>query len=290
MEKIVIKACLNGIRGREVSTAVPFTPREVADEAKRCAAAGASMVHFHARSDRGAISYDPAWYAETDRLIRDETELILNHTTVRTEDIPIERVLDTLRDPPVPVDMISLNPGHLILHLEDGSGEGRTTLAIPNRYSDLTALLQVCRDRGIVPEPTVLDTGFLSNVAMLVGDGWLAPPRYLLVEFSGRFGDGFQVMPGNRRSYRFMTACVREVFPEATWIAHGIEESVFEIAALAIEDGAHVRVGFEDRATLSDGRVAESNADFVAWAVARARAVGREPATPAETRALLLPP
>jgi 3-keto-5-aminohexanoate cleavage enzyme len=84
-----------------------------------------------------------------------------------------------------------------------------------------------------------------------------------------------------------MTACVKELFPEAIWIAHGIEDSVFTIASLAIATGAHVRVGFEDRATLVDGSLAKSGADFVTWAVEVARAHGREPATPQEARHLI---
>jgi 3-keto-5-aminohexanoate cleavage enzyme len=84
-----------------------------------------------------------------------------------------------------------------------------------------------------------------------------------------------------------MTDCVKELFPKAIWAAHGIEDSVFTIASLAIATGAHVRVGFEDRATLVDGSLATSSADFVKWAVQVARAHGREPATPQETRQLI---
>jgi uncharacterized protein (DUF849 family) len=138
-----------------------------------------------------------------------------------------------------------------------------------------------------MPEPAVLDTGFLSNVVTLVEDGLLPSPRYLLVEFSGRFGDGLLVMPGTPRSYLYMTDCVKELFPKTFWIAHGIEESVFTIASLAIATGAHVRVGFEDRTTLIDGSLANSSADFVSWAVQVARAHGREPATPQDARQLI---
>ena len=288
MESLIIKACLNGIRGRDVAAGVPWSPREVADEAKRCADAGASIVHFHARTTDGAISYDPNWYAEADRLIREETDLILNHTTVRTADVPIESVLLSLSETPDPVDMIALNPGYLVLHLQRPDA-ARETLVIPNSYADIQAILQVCAQRGIAIEPTALDTGFLSGVAMLVEDGLLATPRYILLEFGGAFGDGFQIMPGNERSYRYLTECTQEVFPEALWMAHGIEDSVFCIARLAIEDGAHVRVGFEDCATLEDGRVARSNADFVQWAVEHGRANGRAPASASEARTTLIP-
>jgi uncharacterized protein (DUF849 family) len=94
-------------------------------------------------------------------------------------------------------------------------------------------------------------------------------------------------MPGTPRSYFYLTACVQELFPDAIWAAHGIEDSVFTIAGLAITTGAHVRVGFEDRATLVDGAPAKSSADFVTWAANVARAHGREPATPQEARQML---
>ncbi len=287
MDKIVIKACLNGMRGREQSPHVPWTPAEIAVEAKRCADAGAAIVHIHARTPEGEISYDPEWYTEADRLIREQTDLIVNHTTARMPDATIDQVLRYLRETPEPVDMISLNSGNIVFNTPLSEG-GRRTIAIPNSYNDIKQTLMVCNERGIVPEPAVLDTGFLSSVVMLVEDGLLPSPRYLLVEFSGRFGQGFQIMPGTPRSYFYMTDCVKEVFPDATWIAHGIEDSVFTIASLAISTGAHIRIGFEDRATLGDGTLAQSNADYVNWSVEVARAHGREPATPQEARQILI--
>jgi uncharacterized protein (DUF849 family) len=286
MDKIIIKACLNGARGREQNPHVPWTPAEVAAEAKRCSDAGASIVHFHARTEQGMTSYDPAWYTEADRLIRAQTPLVLNHTTARMPDATIDQVLRYLRDTPEPVDMISLNTGNIVFNTPFSNGT-RRTIAIPNSYDDIRQTILACRERGIVPEPAVLDTGFLTNVATLVQDRLLTPPRYLLVEFSGRFGDGFQIMPGTPRSYFYMTECVKELFPAAFWIAHGIEDSVFTIASLAIATGAHVRLGFEDRVTLVDDSLAKSSADFVAWAVQVARAHGREPATPQEARQLI---
>ncbi len=286
MDKIIIKACLNGGRGREQSQHVPWTPQEIADEAQRCAEAGASIVHIHARTATGGTSYDPAWYTEADRLIRARTNLIVNHTTARLPDASIEQVLRYLRETPEPVDMVSLNTGNIVINspLKNGT---RNTLAIPNSYEDIRQTILACRERGIVPEPAVLDTGFLTNVATLVEDGTLPTPRYLLVEFSGRFGDGLQLMPGTPRSYFYMTDCVKELFPGAIWAAHGTEDSVFTIGGLAIATGAHLRVGFEDRATLIDGSPARSSADFVTWAVEVARAHGRTPATPQEARAMI---
>src|SRR5215510_14745594 len=194
MDKIIIKACLNGGRGREQSPHVPWTPAEVAAEAKRCADAGASIVHIHARTAHGGTSYDPAWYTEADRLIRAQTNLIVNHTTARLPDASIDQVLRYLRETPEPVDMVSLNTGNIVLNSPLSNGS-RRTLAIPNSYEDIRQTIVTCRERGIMPEPAVLDTGFLSNVATLVQDALLPTLRYLLVEFGGRFGDGLQIMP-----------------------------------------------------------------------------------------------
>ncbi|MEW6301455.1 MAG: 3-keto-5-aminohexanoate cleavage protein, partial [Thermodesulfobacteriota bacterium] len=285
-DTIIIKACLNGARGRERTPHVPWTPAEVAAEAKRCADAGAAIVHLHARTPQGGTSYDPTWYAEADRLIRAQTDLIVNHTTAREPDATIDQVLRYLRETPEPVDMVSLNTGTIALYAAPSHGT-RRTVTIPNSYEDIRQIVLTCRERGIMPEPAVLDTGFLSNVVRLVEDGLLPTPRYLLVEFSGRFGDGFQLMPGTPRSYFYLTECIRDVFPGAIWVAHGIEDSVFTIASLAVATGAHVRVGLEDRATLVDGTPARSNADFVEWAVRLARAHGREPAAPREARAMI---
>jgi 3-keto-5-aminohexanoate cleavage enzyme len=286
MDTIIIKACLNGARGREQNPNIPWTPPEVAAEAKRCFDAGAAIVHIHARTSQGATSYDPAWYTEADRLIRAQTPLVVNHTTARMPDASIDQVLRYLRETPEPVDMVSLNTGNIVFNTPLVNGS-RRSIAIPNSYDDIRQIILACRERSILPEPAVLDTGFLTNVATLVEDGLLPIPQYLLVEFSGRFGDGFQIMPGTPRSYFYMTDCVKELFPKAIWAAHGIEDSVFTIASLAIATGAHVRVGFEDRATLVDGSLATSSADFVRWAVQVARAHGREPATPQEARQLI---
>ena len=283
-DKIIIKACLNGGRGRDQNPNTPYSPEEIAQEARRCAEAGAAMVHFHARTADGALSDAPAWYAEAARLIREQTDLIVNFTATRMGSTPLETVLAYLRAPSP--DMIALNMGAITYHLKTPEG-ARRSLTIPNSYEDIAATVAACRALGITPEPAVFDTGFLSNLATLVNDGVMDAPRYLLLEFASGMGQGLQAMPGDARSYFYLTDCVRAVFPQAIWAAHGVADTAFLIAGLAITTGAHVRVGFEDRVTLPDGSLARSNGDFVAWAAGVARAQGRTPASPAEARALI---
>jgi 3-keto-5-aminohexanoate cleavage enzyme len=298
MDTIIIKGCLNGGRGRQDNPNVPWTPEEVAQEAVRCYEAGASIVHFHARTPDGGISYDPEWYAQTDALIRAQCDLALNHTTARQADVPVERVTRYLLETPQPVEMVSLNLGYGVRWVADPSvspltkggikgGGGRRTTITPNSYEDIVATLEACYRRGTFPEPAVHDTGMLNNAITLMREGVIKSSRYFLVEPSAHWGDGRQSMVGTPKNYFLLTDTIREFYPEATWLAHSSGSQTFVIAAIAIATGAHIRVGFEDSPFLPNNPSPHSNAEYVEWAVTLARLHGREPATPAQARELL---
>jgi 3-keto-5-aminohexanoate cleavage enzyme len=283
-DKILIKACLNGGRGREESPNVPWTPAEIAAEAQRCFDAGACVVHMHARTPDGATSQDAAWYAEADSLIRARMPLLTNHTTIRSLGEPVEVVLRHLRE--APPDMCSLNMCHLISHR--GRPGARTTALTPNGYEDIAAILQTCYVQGVFAETALFDLGFLNTALTLIRDGVLRHTNYFLLEFpSGAWGDGRAVAAGTPQNYILLREQVRQLYPEATCVSHGIGENVFRLATLAIAMEDVVRVGFEDGVRMPDGRLAESSAELVAWAVELARACGREPMTAAEARELL---
>ena len=284
MDTIVIKACLNGDRGREDNPNVPWTPQEVAEEAVRCHDAGASIVHIHARTPEGGVSHDPDWYAEADRLIRDRCDLVLNHTTARAWDVPVEAVTRYLLETPQPVEMVSLNLGYDVnWPVDKATGRRRTSIS-PNSYEDIRATLDACYARGIMPEPAVQDIGHLNNAFTLMKEGAIRRTDYFLVEPSGPWGDGHQGLPSTSHNYFFITDRIREFYPKATWVAHGSGLLTFGIVALAIATGAHVRVGFEDSPWLPNNPQPRSNADLVEWAVTMSRLHGREPATPAQAR------
>jgi uncharacterized protein (DUF849 family) len=286
-DQILIKACLNGARGREENANVPWSPQEVADEAIRARDAGAAIVHFHARHEDGAPSYDAAWYEETDRLIRERSDVVLNHTTIRPVSVPLERVLQYLRDTAEPVDMVSLVVGSMEGARTDRATGKRVRFSIPNTYDNIVALLDVCYERGIRPEPAFFDQGMFSLGEALIADGTLRHADYFLLEPTGQWGDGRQLAPGDRvRSLQLLDA-VRERHAEAVSVMHGSGATAYDTAALAMVSGAHVRVGFEDSPRLPGSDQPASNAEFVEWAVTMARMLGREPVTPAEVRSLL---
>ncbi|MCG5439581.1 3-keto-5-aminohexanoate cleavage protein, partial [Micromonospora foliorum] len=66
----MLKACLNGGRGRQAHPAVPLTAAELVADAARCAALGVAAVHVHPRDETGAESLRPAVIADALTAIR----------------------------------------------------------------------------------------------------------------------------------------------------------------------------------------------------------------------------
>lgn len=287
MDTIIIKGCLNGSRGREHNPNVPWTPEEVAQEAVRCYEAGASIVHIHARTPDGGISYDPAWYAQADAMIRAQCDLVLNHTTARQAHVPVEAVTRYLLETPQPVEMVSLNLGMGVRWASDPETGRRRTIISPNSFEDITATLDACYQRGTFPEPAVHDMGDVNNAFTLMQEGYIKDTRYFLVEPGAHWGDGRQAMVGSPRNYTLIAETIRERYPESTWLTHSSLGQTFPLCAIAIATGYHIRVGMEDSPFLPNNPQPKSNAEYIEWAVTMARLHGREPATPQQAREML---
>jgi hypothetical protein len=69
--KVIITVVINGGMQQDRDGAViPKQPAEIGEAAARCHAAGASMIHVHARDSQGKNSGDRAIYAQIIREIR----------------------------------------------------------------------------------------------------------------------------------------------------------------------------------------------------------------------------
>jgi 3-keto-5-aminohexanoate cleavage enzyme len=91
-------------------------------------------------------------------------------------------------------------------------------------------------------------------------------------------------MSASERNLRFLV----EGLPERThWSVAGIGRAELPMAELALSMGGHVRVGLEDNLFAAKGVLAKGSHELVALAVALAARAGREPASPAEARAIL---
>jgi uncharacterized protein (DUF849 family) len=245
----IVEAALNGGRGRQEQPRVPYTPAEVAAEALRCASAGASVVHLHARGPNGAWSADPVWYAETLRRLRaGAPDLLVSITSLRPQGVPVDVKLELLAalaaDPATRPDLISVNLGHIVAW--ERADDGPRTLHLPNDFSDVLALLRACARHGVTPELGIMDVGFVSNAVRLRDDGALPSPPWFLLERGPGCGVGQQSAPATPATYDLIAALLREHFASGAFAAHGEDIPTYTVLLRALKDGAHLRVGFED--------------------------------------------
>ena len=62
-EKVIISCALTGaVTAKQLCPAIPYTPVEIAEEAKRAYDAGAACVHIHARNDDGSPNFKAPRY------------------------------------------------------------------------------------------------------------------------------------------------------------------------------------------------------------------------------------
>src|SRR5690606_8350073 len=73
----------------------------------------------------------------------------------------------------------------------------------------------------------------------------------------------------------------------AHWTGFGVSRRSFPMAAQAILLGGNVRVGFEDTIYLRRGMKADDNAALVRWGAEIIEKLGKNVATPGETRQML---
>jgi uncharacterized protein (DUF849 family) len=128
----------------------------------------------------------------------------------------------------------------------------------------------------------VFDLAMLYNAANLVKKGLLKDPPHV------QFVMGIvNAMPARRSIFDFLRSEMKEVLPNATWVAAGTGRFQWEVNQWCLETGGHVRTGLEDNLKIEPDRLAASNAELVKKVVDNCGKFGRRPATTAEARKIL---
>ena len=272
-QPLIVNAALTGmVPTKELNPATPVTPEEIAADSARVCAAGASILHLHARDEEGRPTYRRDVYAKIVSKVREHCPdaIVCVSTSGRVFKTFEERseVLDL--DGDLKPDMASLTLGSLNF----------PTQASINDAEMIGRLAQRMKERGITPELEIFDLGMVDYLKYLIGRGVLEPPFYANV-LLGSLGT-LSATPLH------LATVVNELPPGTTWAATGIGRFQFPIHALAVAMGGNVRVGLEDNLWLDDEKMRPaSNLVLVERVTAVAAAVEREIASPAEARALI---
>ena len=164
MKKVMLTAALTGAGDTTAKNkCVPVTPQEIAESAIKCARAGATVAHIHARDpETGGISHDVEFFKEAIRLIRAADEdIIINITSGGGGDF-----IPNLEDPYEPIG--SLLPE--MCTLDCGSvNMGDTVYLSPTDW--LRKQAQLVKEAGVKPELECFDSGHISFAKQLISEG-----------------------------------------------------------------------------------------------------------------------
>lgn len=275
---VVITAALTGVLAtRDQCPAIPYTPVEIAEEAKRSADAGAAIVHIHARTPEGGPDWSVDTFREILTEVRARTDVIVNFST-GSVGIPAEERVAHIRD--LRPDIGALNMGSMNYAIYS---ERKKTFyhdhVFANPFRDIRFFLEAMNAAGVRPELECFDTGHIANTAPLIDLGVLRPPY----QFSLIMG----VLGGIPGTPRHLQNQVDTLPVDSYWQVIGIGLNQWRLVASALAMGGNVRVGLEDNFYVEEGRMARTNADLVEKAANLASDIGRPVASIEEARRIL---
>jgi uncharacterized protein (DUF849 family) len=241
---VLIQAALNGGRSREEHPAVPLTPAELAADARACVDAGAEVVHFHPRDERGGETLEAGPSADAVMAVREACPgvpvVLSGGLWIARGDRrrQFELIRGWIRKP----DFVACN------------------MSEPGVIDAFELLIE----QGIAPEAGVVTA---EQAHTLVESGLGDRVGRILVEPAEP--DPAQAVA----SARTIDEIVAPLRPPR--LHHGYLQATWAVIDAAIERGRDVRIGFEDTLDLPDGTRAESNAELVAEVARRREAAGR---------------
>ena len=278
MSKVIVTAALTGVLAtRDQCPAIPYTPKEIGEEAKRAADAGAAIVHIHARTPQGGPDWSVQTFAEIFDEVRARTDAIVNFSTGGVG-IPAEERVAHIRE--LRPEMAALNMGSMNYAIYSEKKKAfYHDHVFANPFSDMQMFLETMKSAEVRPEMECFDAGHIGNTRPLIDMGVLDAPY----QFSLIMG----VLGGIPGTTRHLVDQVDSLPQGSHWQVIGIGLNQWPLVASAIALGGNVRVGLEDNFYLEQGKMAKSNGDLVDKATRLAHDLGREVATAAEARAQL---
>jgi uncharacterized protein (DUF849 family) len=243
-----LTACLNGGTSRAEHPAVPFSPEELAAEARSAAASGARAIHVHPRSASGAQSLAPADVLPAVAAIRTATGLPVGVTTgIWTVSGDVSRRLALVAGwtGPDKPDFASINVS------EPG-------------IDDLADLLI-----GSLGIPVEAGVWTVDDVGLLAGSTLATRAFQVLAEPTSRVASEAVAVASAA------SAALLERGITVPQVHHGYGLATWDVIRWAAGAGFGIRVGLEDTTVLPDGAVAAGNGDLVAAAMRLAAEAGR---------------
>jgi uncharacterized protein (DUF849 family) len=272
-EPLIINLAPTGMMPtKQMTPHVPLSTQEIVDDAARCAALGATIIHLHARDELGRPTTRPEHMAPLVEGVRAiDPELVVCVTCSG-------RFATGIEDRSAVLDLTgSAKPDMASLTLGSNNFVQQASVNSPETIRGLAARMA---ERGIKPELEVFEPGMLTFGHYLAEKGLIEHPWYVNV-LLGNLGTS-PATPGALGAFLALLP------PESVFAVAGIGRYQAAANMLGIAAGGHVRVGLEDNIWWDRERTTlATNAHLVERVRRMAEIAERRIATPAETRALL---
>jgi 3-keto-5-aminohexanoate cleavage enzyme len=272
-EPLIINTALTGMVAQPDQVPnVPLDAPRIVEDAAACVAAGASILHLHARDADGAPDWRHEAYEEFLPEIRERCpDAILCVTTSGRTFPELERRADVLHlEGRCKPEMASLTLGSLNFRRDASVNAPETILRLAERM----------REAGVKPELEIFDSGMAYLASELLERGLIEPPLYANVILGGP-----NTAPARARDLAHLV----DSLPFGTvWAAGGLGGFQLPVNGMAVFMGGHVRTGLEDNPWLDfASRTPATNAQLVERVAGLAGIAGRNVALPEQARRLL---
>ena len=268
-EKLILSTAINGaFFTKNENPNQPISPEEIIRSAEECIAAGAQIIHVHARDDRGYNVLDTGLFKEVLTHIRRAHNHVALDACLVAVDGEEERMMG---------EMMSLG-------IMEGVPVNTTALILGDNHfvKSPAAIIEKTRramEAGLTPQLAVYSDADIDNARRyLIDSGLLQGPQTWLV-LPGLPGCSPMYSPETMiDGFMRMVRLIRHVDPEATIIACTGGRTSSHLATLAILLGVHVRVGMEDTVWKWPHRddLIASNVEVFSQISGVAAALGRE--------------
>lgn len=290
MEALLVECALNEQVTRDENPRVPLSVDEIVADGLAAAAAGASILHFHARDESTGALLHPGTetYRRILRGIRRENREVLVYPTYGASPTPAERFahLEALAaDPECRLDFATIDPGAVnYADYDPRTKQIGWDYVLSVTHAEARHFFELAKRIGLLYSFTVREPGQLRHVLAYHAMGLVQAPLLFKLTLSEKHLWG---LPPTLASLRLWREGILPADVPHRWMlfVEGGSGDFVQLCRYAVENGGHVRVGVGDSPRYA-GRML-TNAEQVGEIVAMARAAGRGVATAGEARAML---
>jgi 3-keto-5-aminohexanoate cleavage enzyme len=264
MEELII--CVAPYPGEKQEEKFPGK-MNIAEEVIRSYNAGASIAHLHVRDENGLQTTDIQWFQRDMEKIHAACPMIIEGSTGGAPEHTLSERCVSFTVPGV--EMGSLNLGSINMYGD----------IYKNPISDIRFYAQELKKRNLTPFLDCFDLSHFSYIERLEKENLISPPYTIGLVF-----DIPDTLPYRDR---YLDIFLQELPDHNVWFLIRHHAKGAKGFMRALEEGGHVRIGYEDGPFLSNGQRARSNVELVEDIVKAAEKVGRKVVGPDQAREIM---